>query len=863
MKKNAKFLVVIVLVCIFYLFGSNKCFANGDGEVGSTSNNQEMNIYSINVGQGINGESTLVESNGEYLLMDIGDRASYENINSFLQEKNITHFSLYLSHFHGDHTGGFTNDENNLAPMYKLMRDYDIDCIYLPDISLLKYKGEKVAEYQDVYYRKVKEFYENSIQTKEHPEEYKTYDEILVTLKKGDTFSFGSVNANVIGPVGIDDYTSPLKEGESVICPENTDEDLLEDYQNNCSLVTKMVCGNISFLTAGDLKTDGENALINEYAGTDVLKSTIYKASHHGSFPANGENFLACIQPNFSFVSNYAGTGLGEGKFWKIHTTQVNCNKYGFFYMGGNENKTLEIDVENNNISLYRYGDSKKMNAPGWCTVVGGDGTDRTNEYFYFGDNGYTLNGVQCIDGKYYYLGTGGYRHYGTGSGNEYHGMRTCEEDGKKRYFTQEDGSMYVNEAKEINDGVYGGFYCFDGEGVLVVPASGSWEMITVGGYTYGVNTSGKLSTNTFYHLDDTTHYYFENDGRMATGWKTIKEHTYYFSPDNGKAYTGFQKIGDYYYKFSDYGRIQTGFKETPKGTCYFDPDDSGKMSTGWKEINGSVYYLNSKSGVRSVGLKKIGNNYYFFSDYGKRQDSKFVRFDDGTRYFNYKGKMYFGMKNIGKNTYYFDEENGYRATGFTKIDNDYYFFDGTGKMQKNTFKYFDEGARYFNDDGKMAKGWKEIDGEKYYFDSKTGTRTIGLRKIGDYYYYFGSTGKMFKSRSKYINDVKYDFNSKGRITNVPVPEATYITSLSSSSTEIYVRWAKRSADGYQIYISTSKDGEYTKAATVKNGDTKYRSIKQLSKNKGYYVKIRSYKNIGDLKVYSDFSAVKYIKTLK
>ena len=76
----------------------------------ATTSNNEMKIYSINIGNENRGDSTLVESNGEFLLMDIGDEGSYPYIDRFLSEKKVTHFSLYFSHFHKDHTGGFSKE---------------------------------------------------------------------------------------------------------------------------------------------------------------------------------------------------------------------------------------------------------------------------------------------------------------------------------------------------------------------------------------------------------------------------------------------------------------------------------------------------------------------------------------------------------------------------------------------------------------------------------------------------------------------------------------------------------------------------------------------------------------------------------
>ena len=202
-----RFLKVVLIILIF---GILIIFPTSTQKTLAATYNNEMKIYSINIGEGNKGDSTLVESNGEFLLMDIGVEGSYPYIDSFLSEKKITHFSLYFSHFHKDHTGGF-NKEITEMPIYKLMQKYKIDHIYLQDPSLLQYKGNTIDENSDMYYRKLKKTYETSTN------QDKNYDDIVVYLKEGSRFSFGTVNVSIIGPVGMDNYTSPTDNG--------TDED--------------------------------------------------------------------------------------------------------------------------------------------------------------------------------------------------------------------------------------------------------------------------------------------------------------------------------------------------------------------------------------------------------------------------------------------------------------------------------------------------------------------------------------------------------------------------------------------------------------------------------------------------------------
>lgn len=69
-----------------------------------------------------------------------------------------------------------------------------------------------------------------------------------------------------------------------------------------------------------------------------------------------------------------------------------------------------------------------------------------------------------------------------------------------------------------------------------------------------------------------------------------------------------------------------------------------------------------------------------------------------------------------------------------------------------------------------------------------------------------------------------------------------------------------RGADGYEVYMATSKYGKYTKIADLAN-KTQYRKTGLTAKNT-YYFKVRSYKiNAGGAKVYSAYSSIVSGKT--
>ena len=60
--------------------------------------------------------------------------------------------------------------------------------------------------------------------------------------------------------------------------------------------------------------------------------------------------------------------------------------------------------------------------------------------------------------------------------------------------------------------------------------------------------------------------------------------------------------------------------------------------------------------------------------------------------------------------------------------------------------------------------------------------------------------------------------------------------------------------------MSTSKNGTYSKIATVKSASTLSYTKKNLTTGKTYYFKVRAYKTVGETKLYGSFSVIKSVK---
>lgn len=85
---------------------------------------------------------------------------------------------------------------------------------------------------------------------------------------------------------------------------------------------------------------------------------------------------------------------------------------------------------------------------------------------------------------------------------------------------------------------------------------------------------------------------------------------------------------------------------------------------------------------------------------------------------------------------------------------------------------------------------------------------------------------------------------------------------LSNTTNSLKIRWDKEyGVTGYRIYRSTSKDGKYTKVATVSNKSSNTYTDGGLISGKTYYYKIRAYKTVGNENLYGDYSNAFYGKT--
>lgn len=782
-------------------------------EVGLYAATTNMKIYAIYLG-GNPGDAVLIESGNEYILMDLGDSTAgkeagaYASVKALLDELGVKELSLYYSHFHGDHTGGVGNG----GALDWLTSEYNVTTVYVPDASVCLGK----VDYTDTYEKIQRITSQNNSNTK------------VEYLKVGSTFKVGSAGFEVIGPVGVDTYTDPGKPSEDTLVDE---DGVYDDFVNNCSLVTRVTCGNTVYLTAGDAKAESEKALIKKYKGTGKLDADIYKLSHHGIAPANSTEFLSYVTPICSFGMNGGYTGNEEygdnGKVRRMtYYSKQNAGAYGLCYMVADEKDTFIVDVNNNAIKLYRA-QKPTTQLKGIVKTVGSNGITYSGskndfdfyDYYYLGDDSKPITGIKTVQV--------------TANGQTKEG---------KRYF-ESGGRMYT--------GVWG------------------WD------------DSDNFVYKPWRQEGNNWQYYDCNTAVLATGWKTISGDKYYFDKSTGYRKSGICEIDGKKYFFKESGILYVNRWVNIDGNKRY-VDKNGVILTGFQTIDGGLYYLDpDNEGIAVKGgkdwpIKKIGKNYYAIKDTGLIYTDGWKKYTSGGeknfRYFNSDGVMKTGWFTDSDGTYYLvksGKSRGLRTKGIATVDSVVYNFGNSGKMIKNSWYNDSKSGKdknhwmYFGKDGKQTTGWKTLSGEKYYFDKTTGYRAVGLTKIDSKYYYFTDGGKMRKNKTITIDGYKCKFDKNGVWTNLPKPSATKISKVTTKSKQATVTWKKKSGSGYSVYMATSKNGKYEKIKNVSKSKTTSYTKKDLQGKKTYYFKVRTYVEVGGYKFYSSYSSPKSIKVKK
>ena len=202
---------------------------------------KEMKVHFIDVGQ---GDATLIQSpDGANILIDAGTKSAGQKVVSFLKSKDVGKLDLVIAtHPHEDHIGG----------MATVLNSFKVD----------RFVDSGRAHTTQTYYNMLQ-----IIDNKNIPFE-------LAAVNKAFYFD----NGLKIRVVDVD------KNAKNI---------------NDASVSVKAIFKNHSALLTGDAEAAAESRM----TARGGLKSTVFKAGHHGSNTSNGVSFLNQVKPQHTVLS--------------------------------------------------------------------------------------------------------------------------------------------------------------------------------------------------------------------------------------------------------------------------------------------------------------------------------------------------------------------------------------------------------------------------------------------------------------------------------------------------------------------------------------------------------------------------------
>ncbi len=211
--------------------------------------NSTFSVHFIDVGQ---ADCTLVMCDGAYMLIDGGNAEDSDLVYTYLKTHGISHLDLMVAtHPHEDHIGGLS------GAAYAATVGTALSPVTEDNSKVFK-NLVKALERQNVS---------------------------LTIPAPGDTFSLGSAQVEILGP--LKDYEDP----------------------NDDSIVLAVDYGQTSFLFTGDMEYTAEIDLVE--AGTH-LSATVLKVGHHGSSSSTSYRFLREVMPQYAVIPVGSGNTYGH-----------------------------------------------------------------------------------------------------------------------------------------------------------------------------------------------------------------------------------------------------------------------------------------------------------------------------------------------------------------------------------------------------------------------------------------------------------------------------------------------------------------------------------------------------------------------
>ena len=225
--------ILSMLLALTLVLPGSAVTAKADGQ-------GDMAVHFIDVGQGL---AILVQSGGENLLYDGGNRSHADEVVQYLKSQQVETINYMISsHYDEDHLGGLVKCLDTFEVEHVLGSDY----VHTSDL-FNTFMNTATAHAIIVEYPSV-----------------------------GDTYEFGTGSFTVMAPDGI------------------------SQNSNDNSVVIRLVNGNNSFMFMGDAEETSEQDMISTGMNLDC---DVLSLGHHGSASSTSWDLLEATSPSWAVIS--------------------------------------------------------------------------------------------------------------------------------------------------------------------------------------------------------------------------------------------------------------------------------------------------------------------------------------------------------------------------------------------------------------------------------------------------------------------------------------------------------------------------------------------------------------------------------
>ena len=248
-KQDIKYYIIALAIVLLVNWFTGITKKDNDKNHSNVSK-QDLQVHFLDVEQGL---CIFVQSNGENLIYDGGERNTADEVVNYLKKQGVTTIDYMISsHYDSDHVAGLITCLEEFDVEYVISSDYVHGSkTYEKFIAAVKAEGLEA----------------------DHP-------------AVGKSFNFGNG-------------------GFTILAPETIDK---EDSNAN-SVAIKLVNGNHSFIITGDAEIKNER----EMCDTGIsLECDVLVPGHHGSATATSWDFLQATLPEYAVISCGMGNSYGH-----------------------------------------------------------------------------------------------------------------------------------------------------------------------------------------------------------------------------------------------------------------------------------------------------------------------------------------------------------------------------------------------------------------------------------------------------------------------------------------------------------------------------------------------------------------------